>query len=315
MNPDTPQLPSTQRRSQPLLQALWYKNPKLADITIIYGPKGEKHFRAHCLILCNAIEWFMRASSNFSEATSPSITLFGDDSYAVDSMLEFAYCNDYTECLRGLQFWRDAKVLFVRHVRVFATADKYQIDELKDLALRNVEEVIRDHVNVGRPESMLRYAIEQMYLHYEDYFPVERFPHPRAPAPTNIVWGDEAGDGQDEDVVIDCSDSHDYDTNITDQMFPESDEDFYHENLPEKMSKHPVERVQAVIVKVALTLWLKDGGRGDDLDAYYLRVLVQKVPEFGSRLAVEALRTGTLRAHSQPEPTDSEWDYLSDDST
>ena len=43
----------------------WYKSPKLSDITIVYGKKGEKTSEGHRFVLCNGSEWFTNASSHW----------------------------------------------------------------------------------------------------------------------------------------------------------------------------------------------------------------------------------------------------------
>lgn len=79
------------QRKQPRIKSSWYKNPRLADVTIICGNNGERRFEAPRLILCNAIDWFQCSSRNFREASSREIVLTGDDADAVESMLESAY--------------------------------------------------------------------------------------------------------------------------------------------------------------------------------------------------------------------------------
>lgn len=245
----------------------------------------------------------MRASRNFKEASSREILLLGDDLAAVEAMLEFACCNDYTIEFSNAECWDERKLQFLRHIRVFAIADKYQAPVLQSLALAFIEASLRIMLDTCMDRGhILRFAVEETYFNHDNHFPTERHPPPKPSkplAPANIVWGDEVDDGQGNDDLIDCEDSHDYDKDIVTQMFPEDDHSFFHYNLLETMSKdNPIERERALVVKLAIPLWLD----GSNDDRQCLRVMVQKVPEFGTQLVVAALKTGSRKADPLREP-------------
>ena len=121
---------------------MWYKNPQLSNLTIVYGANGEKKFAGDRLILCSVSEWFMKASKNFKEANEREIMFKCDSDEGLEAFFDFAYNNTYVETTAGDCQLHVLQHQFEQHLRAFATADKYQADEMKEHAWRCLEKLV-----------------------------------------------------------------------------------------------------------------------------------------------------------------------------
>jgi hypothetical protein len=48
----------------------WYKNPSIADITVLYGPQGERKFVGHQFVLTNTTELIFKTKPPVSASDS-----------------------------------------------------------------------------------------------------------------------------------------------------------------------------------------------------------------------------------------------------
>ncbi|EME39697.1 hypothetical protein DOTSEDRAFT_28812 [Dothistroma septosporum NZE10] len=106
---------------------------RFSDFTIIC--RGAR-FSAHRVFLCPQSKWFDRCcSGDFLESNSREVELHGDLLTAVECMISFFYTGDYSDfSVIGSDFKHFEEL----HAHVYATADKYEIPRLKDLALKKL---------------------------------------------------------------------------------------------------------------------------------------------------------------------------------
>lgn len=210
-----------------------------------------------------------------------------------------------------------AKRQFLQHLHVLATANKYQVQELKELAYDRIEQLLELYVATHTPDcheldapSFFRFVIEQSYLHSEEHFPTEltsalptafiwgdesesedgHNPAPGLCSPTSssaaLIWGDELGPNDGEQSTFDVP--------VEDVDAGETDVSFYGLFATDKpTTEHPIERIQALILQVALTPW-RYADSSADFNCFHLRVLARKVPDFGTDLSITALEFGPL---------------------
>jgi hypothetical protein len=144
----------------------------------VYGYDGEKTFIAHRNILCGVSEWFMRASKNFKEASDRQVLLKDDNPQGLEALFKYAYNHTYTVAKDDSQ--PKIVVQYKQHLHVFATADKYQVEGLGELAFHRLEELVRvpteikedfDSLHSKTMVGLFRFMVEQAYVNQKKYFP------------------------------------------------------------------------------------------------------------------------------------------------
>ncbi|KAI4931170.1 hypothetical protein J4E85_003759 [Alternaria conjuncta] len=105
----------------------------LSDITIRYGPIGERIFEAHRIVLSSKSYWFKAAfTGGFAESSARDITLKEDDPDALKTMREFAYDEDSLhpdELAKGTP-------IGIRHaLGLYRVGDKYDFPRFRDCTI------------------------------------------------------------------------------------------------------------------------------------------------------------------------------------
>lgn len=265
----------SRRTSGPRLDPRFYDDTNMIDVTIIFGPNGEHRFDGHRLVLYNSIEWFNRSAANFKEASSREITLHGDDPEAIRAMLKWAYFGQYSESVKHSTSLKEAKDLFLQHLRVFVVADKYVAEGLEKLVFDRLSELISYYLSKpieGRPEtaasSFMRFVIEEVFVHQTCFDLLGNM--------TNVSSSDTAYNS--DDAMID------------EVMFSmEEDEDFCKMEDEDEDFQHPMDRIQAFIVKECIFVW-REIYKTPEFTKEHLRALVAKVDGFGAAMALETLK-------------------------
>jgi hypothetical protein len=301
---------------KPYVNSIWYNNPQLSDVTIVYGIDGEKKFVGHRLVLCSASEWFMKASRNFKEASDGKIVLEGDHPEGVEALLEYAYNNAYTETVDDTDQLTCLQKQFQHRMHVFATADKYQVKGLVEVAYRHVRDLV-DLYTVPRRTSndgdkttapaFFRWMVEQVYMQGKLYFPALRNDSQKAKhevegaSPINSEtsqhnstssgYGSVSAVSQQNIPTLEttCNPSTQYSTEG-------------------RNSQHPLDRVQDLLVAGAVNAWINGHPYFNRKD---LVPIVERIPDFGSDLAVAALKS--KRIEGMPDCSE-ELDWSSPDS-
>ena len=80
------------------------------------------------------------SDAGFKESSTAELPLEHDDPVAVECMIKFLYSGDYSNGAT------DVKTCLMSHVRVYALAEKYDIEGLKRLAAVNVDEIADGHM-------------------------------------------------------------------------------------------------------------------------------------------------------------------------
>ncbi|CAO2653971.1 Nn.00g107040.m01.CDS01 [Neocucurbitaria sp. VM-36] len=271
-----------------LINTSWYKNPKLIDVTIVYGKQGEHQFEGHRFVLCNSSEWFMNASSNpVVEAQDRVITLKEDHPDALEALFELFYTGDYTETTEGDDLLDWTRNIFMQHARVFIAPDKYIAYSLKALALdRFKNRLICEAQNGSR--LFLKFAIEELYLNdnlfgykHNPIDKVEQYTKGLANAqsegndidsdadkeageeaytifsPEIVAESDDDEDDSDKDYSgEDDGYEHSDDGSLEIEDF-DSDQDLIDSLLQGEPSRHPLERLRAIVVGALIDVVLR----------------------------------------------------------
>ncbi|KAI4645565.1 uncharacterized protein J4E79_010743 [Alternaria viburni] len=298
---------------QPHLNARWYKNQLLADITIKYGDHGEKEFVGHRLVFCSVSEWFKKASKNFKEANDQVITLKGDHPEGLEAFFEYAYKEEYLETVDIPDELTELRQRFMHRLRVFAVADKYQVEGLTALAYRQLKQLVDlfteprrtygDEDETTAPE-FFRFMVRSVYEQSERYFPALRddlnqADHTAEGTSSTGSSGTECPNYMPTEnaPVSATSQRHNFARETTcNPPNPHSPEG--------KSSNHPLDRVQDLLVEGAMNAWVN---AHPDFNRQHLVPLAQMFPDFGTDLIVAALKSS--RIEGLPEYLYEDEDY------
>ncbi|PLB35372.1 BTB/POZ domain-containing protein [Aspergillus candidus] len=110
-----------------------YQDRRFSDLTLEAGPLK---LDVHKAIISSQSDYFQALlSNNWAESTSRTIRLEDDDPESVKAMVQFMYEFDYDDSATDDTSTEEVHPT-IFHIRVYKTADKYLIPELKVYALR-----------------------------------------------------------------------------------------------------------------------------------------------------------------------------------
>ncbi|KAI5362582.1 Putative BTB/POZ domain-containing protein [Septoria linicola] len=113
---------------------------RYADLTITCG---ERKWRVHKAVVCTRCEFFAKAvDRRFKESTDNIVDLEEDPPKAVAAMMRFLYTDDYDDTVDEAdneEVWKPLPT----NIQVHATADKYGLTQLADLAIAK----FKSHLN------------------------------------------------------------------------------------------------------------------------------------------------------------------------
>nr|OQO32303.1 hypothetical protein B0A51_00362 [Rachicladosporium sp. CCFEE 5018] len=113
-----------------------YNEKKFSDVVIKYD---DCSVFAHKVVLCRASEYFSKMFDNFLEASSSEVTPHDDDPDAVTAMLQHLYNIDYTTLTQQPSIASS----ILAELRIYATADKYNIKDLRNRAYTRIRDALR----------------------------------------------------------------------------------------------------------------------------------------------------------------------------
>jgi len=191
-----------------------------------------------------------------------------------------------------------AKNQFLQHARVLVAADKYMAVDLTLLALNN----LRQHVNEemkhdGRRKAFFKYMVLQVYQHPQ----VFGLDMNTAEGSREAQWHPSSTNEQNEIENIGTTEE------ITERDLParkcngaeESETDDFDERdilgLMDDPSNHTQDHMKRITVKTAFDVWHRDT---EELGRKELAVLVKRIPDFGTDLALYALGAGAVENDS-----------------
>ena len=109
------------------------KSAKYSDLTITTQTRS---FKVHKTIICSQSKVLAAMSdAGFKESSTANLLLEHDDPAAVECMIKFLYSGDYDDDTT------DINSCLMSHVRVYALAEKYDIEGLKCLAAVKVDDI------------------------------------------------------------------------------------------------------------------------------------------------------------------------------
>lgn len=116
----------------------WFDQEAFSDITVRFGSNERK---CHKLILCAKSDYFkdlLSPEKRFAEAQQPTVELKGDDNAAVEAMLRWLYTFDYEKTRTA-----EHESTYDFHLNVVVVADKYLLNDLRDEALRRLNNILQ----------------------------------------------------------------------------------------------------------------------------------------------------------------------------
>ncbi|KAI8626743.1 BTB/POZ domain-containing protein [Xylariaceae sp. FL1651] len=121
--------------------AKFFNQPLYADVKIYLG---QDELPAHCLMIASQSEYFARAlEGNFVEGEKKEIRFTEGSMQAHWRVFEFMYTGEYSEDPHpGLSALDDD--ILTKHVRVYALADMFLMENLQKHALKKFESTIRE---------------------------------------------------------------------------------------------------------------------------------------------------------------------------
>ncbi|KAI9812333.1 MAG: hypothetical protein M1827_004782 [Pycnora praestabilis] len=115
----------------------------------------EREFKVHRSVVCSQSSFFSAACDGpFVEATSRKIDLEDDDPIMVEKMLSYLYKFNY-----GLQRATPTESTLSSHAKIYALADKYDVQDLKGLAQTKFAAEVKD----GWNDEAFSIAIREVY--------------------------------------------------------------------------------------------------------------------------------------------------------
>lgn len=300
---------------QPHPNAMWYKNPLLADITIKYGDHGEEEFVGHRLVLCSVSEWFMKASENFKEANDPVMILKGDHPEGLEALFEYAYKKEYLETVEIPDELTELRQRFRHRLHVLAVADKYQVEGLAALAYRQLKQLVDlfteprrtygDEDETTAPE-FFRFMLRQVYHDSERYFPALRDDQNQADQTAEGTFPT----GPSGTECPNSTSSENVHVHVTSQRHNRALEETPNPPNPhsteDRSSHHPLDRVQDLLVEGAINAWVN---AHPDFNRQHLVPIAQMFPDFGTDLIVAVLKSDQIEGIPECLFGDEDYDY------
>jgi hypothetical protein len=256
----------------------------------------------------------MKASKNFKEADDREIVLKGDSDEGLEALFEFAYNNTYVETTAGDCQLYVLQHQFEQHLRAFVTVDKYQAYEMGEHAWRCLEKLVDAYTEMKscigttgevNVPNLFAWMVYEVYWHPEQYFPslensdenedciaLSPTDTPTSPAPfkdtsptLNLADPDDSPTSPTYSPA--SPDLYPTSPTYTPTSPPYSPTDPILETEEEENLTNPLERVQHLLVEGAIKVW---ANRHKDFNRAHLVPIVKRVPDFGTDLALTALK-------------------------
>ncbi|KAK6810547.1 hypothetical protein RU639_013718 [Aspergillus parasiticus] len=145
------------RRASDVLMKIWEER-EFSDLTIICN--GSR-FEVHKAVVCSQSPVLRAAcGGNFKEAQSGEYKMIGDSKLIVEKALEYFYVGDYTGLSQDDDSACPEMSALQLHARVFALADKYDVQSLCDLSVEKYSSKLQDHFDVVE----FLYSVPDVYI-------------------------------------------------------------------------------------------------------------------------------------------------------
>ncbi|KAF2649722.1 hypothetical protein K491DRAFT_721407 [Lophiostoma macrostomum CBS 122681] len=270
----------------------WYKNPSMADVTVLYGAHGERVFSGHRCVLENTSDTMFKAGYSVSEPQEVAINLGDDDPAALESLFEFAYLHHYT-----VPFGSDIETQLCahidHHIKVLVLAHKYAADLLQAYALEKFDYLldIHDNLDLGhRDHIALAHVVPRLYRTPSIFGPRDSEPQVREQFETLSL---QAQPQQENSTNASIVNENDPDSEMVwsscgskDEALDEDEEEFPDWNEVSNPKGTPFEYLKLRALDFSVELWHCEEG------CEPLRKMAVEIPEYASDLALHALSRG-----------------------
>ncbi|KFY28058.1 hypothetical protein V491_00664 [Pseudogymnoascus sp. VKM F-3775] len=122
-----------------------FNNEKYSDVTLLIG-ESKTSFPAHRLVLGTRSPYFdVALQSKFKEASTGEFVFDKESPHALWRALQYMYTGDYTDDSSPSLSSEGDDLELLKHLRVYALADMFQIENLKTIACKKFQQQLQHH--------------------------------------------------------------------------------------------------------------------------------------------------------------------------